>query len=383
MKSQIIIIIITNISKFYISFISSCLFTFSIVLFYLDNLRLFNYKIIRFLQIFSFIGMLTMTIYLVYYNIILTDIIYYVKDNNDTNNTSGNITINKDTGKVIGQGLNQIGLGITMAGIGTAVGKAVAKSSMPPLQKTGLIVGASIFGGLSNLRSNAISKNTITIENIISNNNNNNNSYNKLVDNSTISPLQESLLYGELMSYMCLNIVYILIIQLIFKLYFKDKINLNFSKLLTSDINTNMEFYINKIIKLNKKMSFIWIWLAIIIIMYVLIIDAYSLYRTSVNIENLINVHISLNSNIINNISFINMFNCSIQDILLWLKIINLISIIALILLILQIKLKFNYNKNINNIYVWSTIIIIGLTLAFSGYVYQDLHTNINSYVSI
>jgi hypothetical protein len=323
-----------------------------------------------------------MTIYLIYYNIILTDIIYYVKDNNDTNNTSGNITINKDTGKVIGQGLNQIGMGITMAGIGTAVGKAVAKSSMPPLQKTGLIVGASIFGGLSNLRSNAISKNTVTIENIISNNNNNS-SYNKLVDNSTISPLQESLLYGELMSYMCLSIVYILIIQLIFKLYFKDKINLNFSKLLNSDINNNMEFYINKIIKLNKKMSFLWIWLAIIVIMYVLIIDAYSLYRTSVNIENLINVHISLNSNIIYNISFINMFNSSIQDILLCLKIINFISIIALILLILQIKLKFNYNKNINNIYVWSTIIIIGLTLAFSGYVYQDLHTNINSYISI
>jgi hypothetical protein len=331
--------------------------------------------------------MFLITIYLAYYNTILTDIIYYVKDNNDTNNTNGNITINKDAGKAIGQGLSQIGLGITIAGISTVVGKAVAKSSMPPLQKTGLILGASIIGGLGNLRNTSINRNNnIIIENIINNNNNNNNnnnSCNKLVDNFDISPLQESLLYGELISYLSLSIIYILIIQLIFKLYFKDKIKLNFSKVLSININTRLEFYINKIIELNKKMSLIWIWLAIIIIMYALIIDAYSLHRICANIENLIKVHLLLNFHIINNIYFINTFNYSIQDILICLKIINLISIIALILLIVQIILKFNYNKNINNIYVLFILLIISLTIAFSGYIYQDLHTNINSYISI
>jgi hypothetical protein len=59
------------------------------------------------------------------------------------------------------------------------------------------------------------------------------------------------------MSYICLSIIYVLIIQLIFKLYFKDKINFNFFKLLSNNINSKLEFYINKIISLNKQMSFI------------------------------------------------------------------------------------------------------------------------------
>ena len=80
---------------------------------------------------------------------------------------------------------------------------------------------------------------------------------NKLVDDSYISPLQESLFYGEMMSYICLGIVYILIIQLVFKLYFKDNINLNFFKLLGNNLNNIIEFYLNKIIKLNKQMSII------------------------------------------------------------------------------------------------------------------------------
>src|SRR5215475_45407 len=184
-----LIMIITKISEFYIPFITSCLFTFSVVLFYLDDLRLSNNKVIKLLQIFSFVGMFLMLIYLAYYNTILTDIICYAKDSNDTNsNMHGNITLNKDTGKAIGQGLStmgsQIGMGLTMAGIATSVQKAVAKSSMPPLQKAGLIIGASVLGGFGNTRIAYINKNNsnITIENTISNTNNSS-CTNKLVDN--------------------------------------------------------------------------------------------------------------------------------------------------------------------------------------------------------
>jgi hypothetical protein len=50
------------------------------------------------------------------------------------------------------------------------------------------------------------------------------------------------------MNYTLLSMIYILIIQLVFKLHFKDFININ------SKYN-RLEFYINKIIKANKKMS--------------------------------------------------------------------------------------------------------------------------------
>ena len=44
------------------------------------------------------------------------------------------------------------------------------------------------------------------------------------------------------MSYICLGVLYLLVIQLMFKLYFKDNINLNFSKLLGNNINSKIQF---------------------------------------------------------------------------------------------------------------------------------------------
>ena len=64
------------------------------------------------------------------------------------------------------------------------------------------------------------------------------------------------------MNYLCLALIYLLIIQLIFKLYLKDNISFNISKLLGNNINIRVEFSLNKIIKLNKQMSIIWIWFA-------------------------------------------------------------------------------------------------------------------------
>ena len=89
---------------------------------------------------------------------------------------------------------------------------------------------------------------------------------NKLIDDSHVSPLQELLFNGEMMSYVCLGILYILIIQFVYKLYFKNEINLNLSWLIGDTINSKLKYYLNKIIKLNKQMSLVWIWFGIIII---------------------------------------------------------------------------------------------------------------------
>lgn len=59
------------------------------------------------------------------------------------------------------------------------------------------------------------------------------------------------------------GILFILIIQLFFKLYFKERINLKKEKFLAgggNNFNTKLEFYLNKMIKLNKQMSLLWIW---------------------------------------------------------------------------------------------------------------------------
>jgi hypothetical protein len=149
-------------------------------------------------------------------------------DNKDVN-LHGHVSIEKDAGKAIGQGLqtigSQIGLGATMVGIATAVSKAVVKSGMPPLQKAGIIAGTSVIGGLAHSRISTMNRNTINSTSILNNETSSN--VNKFLDDSHVSSLQDLLFNLEMMNYVCLSLIYILIIQLVFKLHFKDTVNLN------------------------------------------------------------------------------------------------------------------------------------------------------------
>jgi hypothetical protein len=311
----------------------------------------------------------------------LSDILYFVTDGKDVN-LHGHVKVDKEAGKAIGQGLqtigSQIGLGATMVGIATAVSKAVVKSGMPPLQKAGIIVGTSVIGGLAHSRISSMNRNTINSTSILNNETSSN--VNKFLEDSHVSPLQDLLFNLEMMNYVCLSLIYILIIQLVFKLYFKDTINFNFFNLLSSDTKIKLEYYLNKIIKLNKQINIIWIWIGSVVIMFASSLDAYTLQNLCVNIDSYINIHNSLFSN--NNDNSIYIDNKSILEILLNLKRINYISIISIISLMSLVMLKFNLNKNINNLYIWLILIILIFSLAFSAYTYNDLYTNIDSYVN-
>lgn len=200
----------------------------------------------------------------------ISDIILYAKDNNDINLHS-HVSLDKEAGKAIGQGMNTIGsnvgLGATMAGIATAVGNTIAKSSLPPLQKTGIVLGASMIGGLFHSKITTINRNKILEENVkdsVNSNSGNSNindlNISKLIDDNTLSsPLQDLLLNLELTTYVCIGMLIFLTIQILFKIHFKDNIKLNLSSFLGDKFNNTLEYYINKIIGLNKKMSTIYI----------------------------------------------------------------------------------------------------------------------------
>lgn len=149
MKSNIIL----NILNSPIYFIGSFLFTVSLILFYLDDFKLSNCKFIKYMQIFNFIFV---PLYIVYflYNIpytLVSDVIIYAKDNNDLN-LHGHVTLDKEAGKAISQGMqtvgSNIGLGASIAGVSTAVGKTIAKSSIPPLQKAAIVADGGLLGGV-------------------------------------------------------------------------------------------------------------------------------------------------------------------------------------------------------------------------------------------
>lgn len=373
--------------KLYWPLISSSLLTLSIVLLYLDDWKLSKNKIIRNLQILTFISIPLTILILSYYNVSFLDVIIYINDNKDIN-LHGHVTVDKEAGKAIGQGLNtigsQIGLGATMVGVSAAVSKAIAKSGMPPLQKAGLIVGASIIGGIGHSTISAANRDSVRMENAasITQNPNISSHINKLIDDNDyyVSPLQELLSNGEIMNYTCLGLVYILIIQLAFKLYFKENINLNLNKLLGDKANTKLEYYLNKIIKLNLQMSVMWIWFGIIIIILGLSIDAYALHKLSINLNNFIEGYISFNPHFANTIY---VPDISIKDAILNIKIANYISITAIILLMLQVLLKFHYNKNINNLYIILILLVLILALIFTATSYSDLYSHIDSYIKV
>jgi len=84
--------------------------------------------------------------------------------------------------------------------------------------------------------------------------------FNIMGNNKDITSPLEDILFGiTAMSYTCLPIIYVLIIQLIFKFYVKDSITFNFSNRLGEKLNDKLEYYVNKIIKLNKAMSTLYI----------------------------------------------------------------------------------------------------------------------------
>ena len=278
LQSNILSSLILLISSFS-SFILSSLFTFSLVLFYLDDFKLCKKNLIKYIQIISFIGI---PLYLIYglYNIYsMIEIVNYIndKDNNKINpeiDFNATVSIGKDAAVELAKGMqtigSQIGLGASIVGVGTAVGKGIAKSAMP-LQKAGIIVGSSLVSGLGHSLISNANRNKVLQDNIstkgtnTTNSNSTNDLINKFIDNTTpSSPLENILFDIEALNYICLSLVIILIIQILFKFYLKDNIKLNISNILGININNKLEYYLNTIIKLNKKMSSIYIWLILV-----------------------------------------------------------------------------------------------------------------------
>ena len=158
-----ILLFIYNININVIVSIFSFMFIISFILFYLDNFKLSIFYCIKFIQIISFISILFICLLFMYNNIISIDTILFIKDNENDIHLHGHVSIDKDTGKAIGQGMNtigsQIGLGATMVGVGTAVGKAVSKASLPPLQKAGFIVGSALVAGVGHSWISSVNRN--------------------------------------------------------------------------------------------------------------------------------------------------------------------------------------------------------------------------------
>ena len=285
----------------YMSYLSSFLFSIAFTLFYFDNFKLSSIYSVKYFQIFSFVSIILLIITTTC-DFMNTTVIAHINDDNDIN-LHRHVNIDKEAAKELSQGLsvigNNLGLGATIAGVSGAVAKGLVKSAMPPMQKAGIIVDAGLIGGLSHSKLTIINRNSILINekenihnNYSSNLSNSNSSINKLADDSiSDSPLIDLLFNIEITNYVCLSLIIILLIQIAFKFLLKDSVELHLSDILGKNTNNKVEYYINKIIILNKKMSVIYNIIIIITFIIALSFNAYACNELYNNIDNYITVH--------------------------------------------------------------------------------------------
>jgi hypothetical protein len=68
---------------------------------------------------------------------------------------------------------------------------------------------------------------------------------------SSLSPLQELLLSIQIINYVCLYLVFILLIQLYFKFFIKEDTNINISNIIGTNFNKKFNCYLNNHLKSN------------------------------------------------------------------------------------------------------------------------------------
>jgi hypothetical protein len=165
------------------------------------------------------------------YNLIDTiNIISYAEDKDVNFTAKAKIDIGKEAATEISKGIsslgNNIGLGATVAGVSTAVAKGISKSSLPPVQKAGIILAGSVIGGVIHVAASAINYNNTISSNSQSSLSKslNNNNVNSLLDlGDKTSPLEILIQCINILSDISIFLVFILFLQLFYKFYISDK----------------------------------------------------------------------------------------------------------------------------------------------------------------
>lgn len=131
--------------------------------------------------------------------------------------------MNRDAAEVIGR---NIGIAGTVAGVAGAVGKAIAKSSLPPVQKAAIVIGASIAGGTIHVGTSVINRVVNTPYSTITPPTTTNlpNGVNKLVADSDngYSDLMLLILSIDTLTCVCLSLILILFMMILFKFYLNE-----------------------------------------------------------------------------------------------------------------------------------------------------------------
>jgi hypothetical protein len=279
-------------------------------MFYLDDFRLSENKYIYFSQISTPL-LLVVLFYLFYLDIIYNfNSVLFMNDPNKNPNISigAKVEIGKEAATEISKGISSVGSNVGLAGtvgaVTAGVAKTLTKSSLPPVQKAGIVIAGSLIGAGIHVGASAINKSTGSTtptptppaSGIASNISSDINSVSKLLPEYTeSSALMDLILSINMITFACFSLIIILSMMILFKFFLNEnKINLNLSSLIggrASKFNNNLNYYLIKIIILNKKTSTVYIFIILFLLLVGLGFDCYFLNHLSINLDNLVNLH--------------------------------------------------------------------------------------------
>ena len=262
-------------------FLLSFLLTFNLIYFILDDLSLSKNKFIRISQILSPLFF----ILIIYFSFIdvqssVNSVLYMAENGNNDNtkiNIGANITLDKEAGKQVAKGISNLGqnlgLSTTIASVVAGTGKLLVKSSLPVVQKTGILLTSAAVGAGIHVGASVLNKNYDPVSSSISSNSTLSSSVNdstdkavetivkKFVEDSSNSDLTNLLLSINTITSACLILVIILLSVILFRVILdENKINLKLSNILGENLNNNLNLLIIKLIRLNKKSSLVIIF---------------------------------------------------------------------------------------------------------------------------
>ena len=302
-----------NISWFFLSKILSISFFFLFTLFYLDDFKLSDNKSIKYSQIVVFVLFVFYKIYFIFYILLNYDFFYDIvcnikpddiKDAKENNNVTlkGKVVLDEKAGAELAKSLHSvgsnIGLGACVGSLAAGVSKTLVKSSLPPVQKVGLVAASGMLGAIIHTGASAINAQTHMANNNVKAKElpkelpKNVNSLLESSDNT--SPLEILLKCINILDAISIWLIIIIFIQFFFKFYITDKPKLLIIDYLLPSYSNKLKTYIYKLIRVYKNMSNVYIIIALVLLLISFLASTYFALELHNNIDSYVDVYIQL-----------------------------------------------------------------------------------------
>ena len=293
---------------YFIKQILFILFFFFLTIFYLDDFKFSNNKLIKYSEIFFFIlfvfYIILLTIYILLNYDLLNDIIFHIKaddikntlDKNDIT-LKGKIVLDKEAGAEIAKGLfsvgSNVGLAACVGALTAGASKTLLKSSLPPVQKIALLGASGVLGGAIHTGASAINAQTHMANNTNVKAKQLPNNVNSLLEyGDNTSPLEILLKSISVIDTISIWLFVIIFIQFFFIIYITDKPRLKLIDYFFPSNSNNIRGYIYKLIKIYKNMSKIYIIIAPILLFISILASTYFAFELHNNIASYVDVYI-------------------------------------------------------------------------------------------